>query len=71
MMVKSNEWITKNFESLVAKYGGKYIGVVNEQVISVALTPREVLENAKKLGKEEENVSLLKVPMEDDLVCVL
>jgi hypothetical protein len=30
-----------------------------------------VLENAKKLGKEEEDVSLLKVPMEDELVCVL
>ena len=71
-MVKSKEWITDNFEFLVAKYGGKYIGVVNEQVISVALTPREVLENAKKkLGKEEEDVSLLKVPMEDELVCVL
>ena len=71
MMVKSNEWITKNFESLVAKYGGKYIGIVNEQVVSAALTPREVLDNAKKLGKEEENVSLLKVPMKDELVCVL
>ncbi|MBC2695764.1 MAG: hypothetical protein HF982_10920 [Desulfobacteraceae bacterium] len=65
-MTKSKEWITKNFESLVAKYGGKYIGVVNEHVISVALTPREVLENARKLGQEEEDVSLLKVPMEDE-----
>lgn len=70
-MMKSKEWITENFEFLVAKYGGKYIGVVDEQVISVALTPRAVLENAKKLGKEEEDVSLLKVPMEDELVCVL
>jgi len=42
-MMKSEEWITENFESIVSKYGGKYIGVVNEQVISVALTPREVL----------------------------
>ena len=70
-MMKSKEWITENFELLVAKYGGKYIGVVDEQVISVGLTPREVLENAKKLGKEEEDVSLLKVPMEEELICVL
>ncbi|GAF93341.1 unnamed protein product, partial [marine sediment metagenome] len=35
------------------------------------LTPREVLEDARKLGKEEEEVSLLKVPSEEELVCVL
>ena len=70
-MRKSEEWITENFESLVSKYGGKYIGVVNDQVISAALTPREVLENAKRLGKEEEQVSLLKVPTEEELICIL
>ncbi|MBW1795886.1 MAG: hypothetical protein JRF30_11825 [Deltaproteobacteria bacterium] len=70
-MRKSEEWITENFESLVSKYGGKYIGVVNDQVISAALTPREVLENAKRLGKEEEEVSLLKVPTEEELICIL
>ena len=70
-MMKSEEWITENFESIVSKYGGKYIGVINEQVISVALTPREVIENARKLGKEEEEVSLLKVPTEEELICVL
>jgi hypothetical protein len=70
-MKKSQEWITKNFESLVSKYGGKYIGVVDEEVVSVALSAREVLENAKKLGKEEEEVSLLKVPTEEELICVL
>lgn len=69
--MKSEEWITENFESIVSKYGGKYIGVINEQVISVALTPREVIENARKLGKEEEEVSLLKVPTEEELICVL
>jgi len=70
-MKSSEQWITENFESLVAQYGGKYIGVVGEEVISVALTPREVLEYAKKLGKNEEEVSLLKVPTQEELVCVL
>lgn len=70
-MKKSKEWITQNFETLVAKYGGKYIGVVDEEVVSVALTPREVLDKAKKMGKEEEEVSLLKVPTEEELICVL
>jgi hypothetical protein len=70
-MSRSQEWITDNFESLVSKYGGKYIGVVDKEVISVALSAREVLEHAKKLGKEEEEVSILKVPTEEELICVL
>jgi hypothetical protein len=70
-MENRNEWITNNFESLVIKYGGKYIGVVNDQVISSALTFKEVLNDAKRLGKDEEDVSLLKVPTEEELVCIL
>ena len=35
-MDNTNEWITNNFEALVAKYGGKYIGVVNDKVVSSA-----------------------------------
>jgi hypothetical protein len=70
-MKKSQEWITENFESLVSEYGGKYIGVVNEEVIGAALTPKAVLEQARKKGRKEEDVSLLKVPTEEELVCVL
>ena len=70
-MNKDQEWITENFESLVSEYGGKYIGVINEEVIAAALTPKEVLEEAKKKGQKEEDVSLLKVPTEEELVCVL
>jgi hypothetical protein len=70
-MRKSQDWITENFESLVSKYGGKYIGVAGKEVVSSGLTPREVIQKAKKKGKEEEEVSLLKVPTEEELICVL
>ena len=70
-MKNHDEWIINNFESLVIKYGGRYIGVVNDQVISSALTLKEVLNDAKRLGKDEEEVSLLKVPTEEELVCIL
>lgn len=70
-MKKSQKWIVENFESLVSKYGGKYIGVVDEEVVAVALTPLEILEKAKKMGKEEEEVSLLKIPTEEELICIL
>ncbi|MDM8538571.1 DUF5678 domain-containing protein [Desulfobacterales bacterium HSG17] len=69
--MKSSQWITENFEFIVSEYGGKYIGVINDIVIAAALTPREVLENAKKLGRNEEDVSLLKVPTQDELLCIL
>ncbi len=70
-MKSSSQWITENFEHIVSEYGGKYIGVINDMVVSAALTPREVLEDAKKLGKSEEEVSLLKVPTQDEMLCVL
>jgi hypothetical protein len=70
-MHNTNEWITNNFEALVAKYGGKYIGVVNDQVISSAFSLREVLSEARRRGMEEEEVSLLKVPTEEELLCIL
>ena len=70
-MKKNQDWITENFEALVSEYGGKYIGVINEQVIAAALTPKTVLEQATRKGKKEEDVSLLKVPTEEELVCVL
>jgi len=69
-MKQSQQWITEHFEELVSKYGGKYVGVVGEQVIAFALTPREVMEQARQIV-EEETVSLLKVPMEEELVCIL
>ena len=67
----SQEWITENFETLVSEYGGKYIGVVNESVIAAALTPKEILDQAKGEGIEEEDVSILKVPVEEELTCIL
>jgi len=70
-MNKNQDWITENFEALVSEYGGKYIGVVNEEVIAADLTPKAVLEQARRKGQNEEDISLLKVPTEEELVCVL
>ncbi len=56
-MKTSAEWIREKFDFIVSKYAGKYIGVIGEEVIAAALTPKEVLENAKHLGKDEEDVS--------------
>jgi len=39
-MKRAQKWITENFEQLVADYEGKYIAVVEEKVIAIALTPK-------------------------------
>jgi GTP cyclohydrolase III len=69
-MKKTQKWITENFEELVDNYGGKYVAVVGEKVIAAARTPKEAREAATKVAQEEE-ISLLKVPREEELVCIL
>jgi len=69
-MKRSHQWITQNFEELVSKYGGKYIGVVGEEVVASALTPKEVMEKAKDVVRVEQ-ISFLKVPTEEELICIL
>ncbi len=70
-METSTDYIRRNFDFLVSKYAGKYIGVINENIIAAALTPKEVLESAKVMGGDEEKLSILKVPTSDELLCVL
>jgi len=69
-MKKTQKWITQNFEKLAANYGGKYIAVVGETVIAAALTPKEAMKVATQATKEGK-ISLLKVPREEELVCIL
>jgi len=69
-MKSSQKWITEHFEELVARYGGRYVAVAGEKVIVAALTPKEALEEAREVVREEK-ISLLKVPREEELVCIL
>jgi len=69
-MNQSQKWITKHFEELVSRYGGKYIGVAGRQVVGYAFTPKEAMRQARKLVKGEV-VSPPKVSTEEELVCIL
>ena len=69
-MTKDQEWIVRHFEELVNKYGGKYIAVVNEKMISVGDSPKEV----NKGAREEfpgTIPSIMHVPKEEALECLL
>ena len=52
-------------------YSSVLTSIADSHVIASAITPKEILDIAKRLGKDEENVSLLKVPKEEELTCVL
>jgi len=69
-MDEDDKWITRHFEELVDKYGGKYVAVVSEQVVAVGDSPKEVDEKARQLYPDKLP-SVLLVPKEEDLTCIL
>jgi hypothetical protein len=64
------DYITEHFEELVIKHGGRYIAVVNEEVVAVGDSPRDV-ENEAMKRHPGKIPSVMKVPTEDDIVCLL
>lgn len=69
-MTKDDLWIIKHFSDLVKKHHGKAIAVVNKKVVAVGNTELEVEQAALKKfpGKMP---SVIRVPREEDLVCLL
>lgn len=70
-MDKDNLWIVEHFISeLVTNYPGKAIAVVNEQLVAVGDSEVEV----EFIGRQEypdRIPSVLTVPMEEDMACLL
>ncbi len=65
-----SDWITEHFEQLVVEHGGRYIAVVGEEVVAVGNHPREV--EAIALERYPGQIpSVMRVPTEDDIVCLL
>ncbi len=69
-MTKTQKWITKHFEELVDRYGGKYIAVVNEKVVAVGDSPVEVDRKALEQFLDEPP-SIMHVPIKEALTCIL
>ena len=68
-MSRDNEWIIVHFEELVDKYGGKWIGVANQELF-IGDSPKEVEELARR---KHPNIvsSVMHVPREEALQCIL
>lgn len=69
-MDKDNLWIVEHFGELVAKYAGKYVAVVNETLVAVGDSGKEVEEKARKI-EPDKMPSVLRVPREEDMACLL
>jgi len=69
-MDKDDLWIVEHFSELVTKYAGKYIAVVNQALVAVGESGIEV--EAKACEIEPRKIpSVLRVPREEDMACLL
>ena len=69
-MKKSQKWIIEHFEELVDKYGGKYIAVVNDEIVAVGESSVEVDRKARAQFPDEIP-SIMHVPVKEALTCIL
>jgi hypothetical protein len=69
-MDRDDLWIVEHFSELVTKYAGKYVAVVNEALVAVGDTRRDVETKAREV-EPNKIPSVLRVPREEDMVCLL
>jgi hypothetical protein len=69
-MDKDDLWIVEHFSELVTNYAGKYIAVVNEMLVAVGDAGKEVEDQARAVAPEKMP-SVLRVPREEDMACLL
>jgi hypothetical protein len=69
-MDKDDLWIVENFSELVTKYAGKYIAVVNEKLVAVGDSGTDVETKAREI-EPHKIPSVLRVPREEDMACLL
>lgn len=69
-MDKDDLWIVEHFGELVTKYAGKHVAVVNAMLVAVGDSGKEVEDKARAIvpGKMP---SVLRVPREEDMACLL
>ena len=69
-MDRDDLWIVEHFSELVTKYAGKYVAVVNEALVAVGTSGTEVEAKAREL-EPNKMPSVLRVPREEDMACLL
>jgi hypothetical protein len=69
-MDKDDLWIVEHFSELVTQYAGKYIAVVDQELVAVGESGTDVESEARKI-QPHKIPSVLRVPREEDMECLL
>jgi Family of unknown function (DUF5678) len=69
-MDEDDLWIVEHFSDLVTDYPGKYIAVVNQSLAAVGESGPEVEAKAREIDPNKIP-SVLRVPREEDMACLL
>ena len=69
-MDKDDLWVVEHFSELVTKYAGKYVAVVSEALVAVGDSGKEVESKALEI-EPNKMPSVLRVPREEDMACLL
>ena len=69
-MDKDDLWIVEHFSELVTRYAGKYVAVVNETLVAVGDSGKEVEDKAREI-EPSKIPSVLLIPREEDMACLL
>ena len=69
-MEKDDLWIVEHFSELVTQYAGRFVAVVNETLVAVGDSRRDVETKAHEI-EPNKMPSVLRVPREEDMVCLL
>jgi len=67
---KDDQWVINHFSDLVKEYAGKYVAITDETVVAAGDAALEV-ETAAKQRKPGKTPSVLLVPREEDMACLL
>lgn len=69
-MDKDDLWVVEHFSELLTNYAGKYVAVVNEALVAVGESAKEVEDKARQ-SAPDKMPSVLRVPREEDMACLL
>ena len=69
-MHKDDLWIIEHFSELVTKHAGKYVAVVNQALVAVGESGTDVEAKARRI-EPRKIPSVLRVPREEDMACLL
>lgn len=67
---KDDMWVVAHFSELVSKYAGKYIAVLNETLVAVGDSRKNVEDKARSIDPHKIP-SVMRVPREEEMACLL